>query len=314
MEPNQTYIAKADLQVANLVNEGGYVNAEQSKQFFELAIQESVLMGLVDVKPMNTPSYELSKMGFTGRVLRGATEGQALSEADRVRPNLAKTTLNTVEFIAEARIPYAAVEDNVSGGSFIPYMTELLGKAIARDIEDVVINGDTLSADTLLSKLDGVLKQAVSIVVNVGGVRLSKSVLKQMIQSMPSAYYRGAKNLGFFTSKNAVIDYVDGLSNRQTPFGDQALTKVAPADYIGLGIVPIPLFPENLGAGTNMTAVLLTDPKNIVIGMQRQIKLETAKDISAREYIIVATLRFDVKFRHEPAVVKATNVLATAGA
>jgi hypothetical protein len=40
----------------------------------------------------------------------------------------------------------------------------------------------------------------------------------------------------------------------------------------------------------------------------RKIRIETDKDISAGELIIVATLRFDVKYAIEDAVVKAVNV------
>ena len=51
----------------------------------------------------------------------------------------------------------------------------------------------------------------------------------------------------------------------------------------------------------------------MTVGIQRDVRIETDRDISAREWIIVATVRFDAKFTHEPAVVKATEVLASAG-
>jgi hypothetical protein len=69
----------------------------------------------------------------------------------------------------------------------------------------------------------------------------------------------------------------------------------------------VPLFPENLGTGSNCTNILLTDPKNINIGVWRNIRIETDKDISEGVLIIVATLRFDVKYAEETAVVKAIN-------
>jgi hypothetical protein len=68
------------------------------------------------------------------------------------------------------------------------------------------------------------------------------------------------------------------------------------------------LFPENLGGGTDETVVLFCDPKNITFGIQRSIRLETDKDISAGEIIMVMSTRWDVKYAHEPAVVKATGV------
>lgn len=311
MADNLKFIEKADLSITNLTNEGGLLYPEQAKEFIDIAIVESVLLSMVTVKPMAGPTFELSKMGFTGRVLRGATESTALAVGDRSKPELGKVLLSTVEFIGEARIPYGAVEDNVAQGTFVPYAQQLLAQAVARDMEDIAVNGDTASADPTYAKLNGVLKQAVSFVVNAGTVKLTKSVFDSMVKTMPSQYFRGAKNMALLTSKNAAIDYTSSLANRQTPLGDTSLIKAAAGEYMGLPVVPIPLFPENLGGGTNCTDVLLCDPKNITVGVQREIRIETDKDISAREYIIVATLRFDVKFAHEPAVVKATNVLAS---
>jgi len=313
MASNQTFIEKADLAVSDLVTEGGFLNAEQAREFFEIMIEDSVLMGLLTVKPMTSPSFELSKMGFLGRVLRGAVEGQGLGDGERVRPNLGKTTLTTVEFIAEVRVPYAAVEDNVAQGQFVPFVMQLLGKAVARDIEDIVINGDTAGGDPVLDKLDGFLKQATSLVVTTGQTRLTKSILKQMAQTMPSQFFRGSQGMAYITSKNAVIDYADSLASRATPLGDKMLVEAADAEYNSTPVIAIPKFPEDLGGGTNETNVLYSEIKNMVVGIQRDVRIETDRDISAREWIIVTTVRFDAKFTHEPAVVKATEVLASAG-
>lgn len=310
MASNQTWIEKADMAIADL-SSGGLLVAEQVKQFYEILIEESKLLPLVTTVTMASHTWELSKMGFTGEVLRRANENSALPLADRVKPELGKVQLVAKEFIAEARIPYTVVEDNIQNGTFVQTAMQFLGKALARDIEKLIIQGDTTSASLLLSSLDGILKKATSFVVNAGGVRLSKSTLKTMVQTMPSQFMQG--KLAFLTSKNACIDYVDSLSNRQTPVGDDALTKAGVAEYQGYPVVPIPLFPENIGSGNTKTNVLLLDPKNINVGFHREVRIETDRDISARQFIIVATVRLDVNYSHEPAVVKATEILATAG-
>jgi HK97 family phage major capsid protein len=314
MASNQHYIEKADLSISNLTNEGGLLVTQQAKEFFEVIIEESVLLGLVTTIPMSSPTYELPKMGFTSKVLKPATEGTALAVGDRSKPFLDKVTLSSKEFIAEARIPYGVVEDNIQNGTFNDYAMRLLAKAISRDMEDVIINGDTSSSDVLYAKMDGLLKKATSLVVAGGGIRLAKSLMKQAVQTLPSRFLRSQKNLAFITSKNAVIDYIDSLANRATPLGDSKLVDAAAAEYMSYPVVPIPLFPENLGGGTNQTNMLFLDPKNIHVGIQRDIRVETDRDISAREFIIVATVRFDVMYQHEPALVKVTGILASAGA
>ena len=47
------------------------------------------------------------------------------------------------------------------------------------------------------------------------------------------------------------------------------------------------------------------------MGIWRQIRIETDKLISEGVFIIVATMRFDVKFAEETAVVKATEILVS---
>jgi HK97 family phage major capsid protein len=314
MASNQHYIEKADLSISNLTNEGGLLVPQQAKEFMEILIEESVILGMATTVPMSAPTFEISKMGFTSRVLRRASESTAVPEADRSKPELGKVQLVTKEFIAEARIPYGVVEDNVANGTFQDYAMRLLAKAVSRDMEEIVISGDTASSDIYLATLDGILKQVTSLTVNANGLRLSKSQMKQAVQTLPSRFLRAQKDLAFLTSKNATIDYIDSLANRQTPLGDEKVVSAAAAEYMGYPVVPIPMFPENLGGSTNQTNMLLCSPKNIHVGIQRDVRVETDRDISAREFIIVATVRFDVKWQHEPATVKVTGILASAGA
>lgn len=314
MPTNQHYIEKADLSISDLTSSGGLLVPQQAKEFFELIIEEAVLLPMATTVPMVSPTFEIDKMGFTSRVLRRATESQALPLGDRAKPELGKIQLSAHEFIAEARIPYGVVEDNIQNGTFNDYAMRLLAKAVSRDMEDVLINGDTSSSDTFYNVFDGILKQATSLVVSGNDVRLTKSLMKLAVQTMPSRYLRSQKNLAFITSKNAVIDYIDSLANRQTPMGDEKVVSKAAAEYMGYPVVPVPMFPENLGGSTNETDMLFLDPKNIHVGIHRDVRVETARDISAREFIIVATVRFDVKFQHEPALVKVTNIIASAGA
>lgn len=316
MASNQTYIEKADISVSNLLNEAGYLQPEQAKEFMELLIDESVLLGMVTTKPMTAPTYEISKMGFTGRVLHAAIEGQALAENLRSKPALGKVQLTTQEYIAEARIPYGVIEDNIAGGTFQNVFMQFLTKAVARDMEEFAILSDTTSADPDLAKQDGLIKQMTTYTVNAGGVRLQKGPLKQVIQTMPSPYVRSQKALAFITGKNAAIDYNDSLVNRQTPVGDKALSAqpYATGECQGYPIVPIPLWPETLGNAQNMTCVAFFDPKNYHVGMQRLVRVETGRDIKAREFIIVATVRIGFKLAHEPATVLLTNIRADASA
>jgi hypothetical protein len=119
----------------------------------------------------------------------------------------------------------------------------------------------------------------------------------------------------YLTNVDADIEYRDSLADRATPGGDRALGAMANSEasvgYTGVPVVAVPLFPgerTDIPRAPGDTDVLLLDPKNIHIGVQREIRLETDKDISAGEVIMVVSLRFDTKYAEETAVVKAINV------
>jgi hypothetical protein len=175
-------------------------------------------------------------------------------------------------------------------------------------MEDVVINGDTASTDPFYATLDGVLKQATSHLVDVGGTALEPNHLRDLLKTLPSEHTRDKKALRFLTSVDADIDYRTKLAERATAVGDKFLEGDTPVLYSGVPVQPVPLFPENLGTGANETSVLLCNPKNIHVGIWRQIRIESARDISEGTLKIVATLRFDVKFADETGVAKAIRV------
>ena len=110
------------------------------------------------------------------------------------------------------------------------------------------------------------------------------------------------------TSVDADLDYRNTLADRATVAGDRLLESDTPVLHGGVPVQPVPLFPENLGVGNDQTAIVLCNPKNIHVGIWRQIRLESDRDISEGTLKIVATLRFDVKYAEEPGVAKAINV------
>lgn len=320
--PNQEYIEKADELVAGLAP-GGLLVTEQAMEFFEIATLSSKLLSMCDVKTTQNPSYEVPKIGFTGEVLRPATEAEPVGENERASSVKSKTTLTPKEYIAECRTTYSAVEDNIIRGTFPNFLKQLVAKAVARDIEKAIIQGDTAgSGSALLRSIDGLIKQATSHPIAGAGARLTKSILTSMMRAMPEQYEGAEPSWKYLTNKNAAIDYWDSFSDRQTVGGDDARVGAPVGSprsgrygfHGGTEIESIPLWPRNLtgtGSTLNHTSVLLCDPKNICVCFRRDVQIETERDIKRREYVIVATVRFDAKFIHEDAVVQASDILAS---
>lgn len=59
---------------------------------------------------------------------------------------------------------------------------------------------------------------------------------------------------------------------------------------------------------SGLGSVLLTDPQNIIVAFTRKIQMEMDKDISARQIIIVTTMKVDVAIEEKDAVGKLINV------
>ncbi|MHB1843387.1 MAG: phage major capsid protein [Deltaproteobacteria bacterium] len=305
---NRTVLEKADLALADLTTGGGMLQPAQAQKFLRILIKESVLLKQATVVPMRSPKQLIEKIRFAGRILRAGSEAVALQPADRAKPDLGLVELDAQLFKAEVRLNNEVLEDSIERAQLRQTIMQLMAEAIARDMDDVIVSGDTVSADPFYAKLDGILKQASANVVDAGVQPTSKLVLRDMLKSMPSEFLRNKKELRFFTSVESEIDYRDSLAERATVVGDRFLEQDVPVMYSGVPLLSVPMFPETLGAGKNTTSILLTDPKNIQVGIWRNIRIETFKDVPAGVLIIVATLRFDVKFAEELASVRAINV------
>jgi len=308
MKSNRTLLEKADLSLGDMTTDGGLLQPAQANRFIRLLIKKSVLLPLVNTVPMNSPKQLLETIRFNGRVLKPASPGVALPVGDRSKPDLTKPQLDAIEYKGEVRLNDSVLEDNIERGTLRNTVMQALGDAVSRDVEHVVWNGDTASLDPLLASQDGVRKLITSNLVPHGGGVTNASLWNKMMKSMSSEFLL-RNRLWFLTSINSEIDWRNSVAARQTRAGDMSLTNDKVENHQGVRILAIPEAPENLGGGNDETEVVMTDPQNIAVGFQRQIRMETARDISAGELIVVVTLRMAVQLVHEPATVKATGVV-----
>jgi HK97 family phage major capsid protein len=213
---NRTILEKADLALADLTAGGGMLQPAQAQKFIRILIAESVILKQGTVVPMKSPKQLIEKIRFAGRILRPGSEATALPPGDRVKPDLGKVELDAQLFKAEVRLNNEVLEDSIERGALRQTIMQLIGEAIARDMDEVIIAGDTASGDAFLAKLDGILKQATSNVVDAALQTTNKSIFRDMLKSIPSEFLRNKKEMRFFTSVDSEIDYRDSLAERAT--------------------------------------------------------------------------------------------------
>ncbi|NOQ30237.1 MAG: hypothetical protein GQ570_03845 [Helicobacteraceae bacterium] len=329
MSSNNEIIQKADFALADLAS-GGALNEEQSSSFIRKLISQPTLLNGVRTVTMNSPQRQINKIGFGKRILRKGTSGVALDTAAvdgafnataeataRAKPTTSQVLLSTNEVLAEIRIPYDVIEDNIERGNINAAganssaqpiqgglkdtIISMIAERAALDLEELAINGDTavVGSDPYLGMVDGFLTQSTSNVVAAGGPA-TRTMFKNGLKTMPDQYLRNRSAMRHYVSHDNEIEYRDTLAQRETAGGDGLIQGYAPVYAFGVPVEPVALMPEAQG--------IFTFPQNMIFGIQRQISIEVDKIITERVFVIVLTARIDFKVEEEEAIVKYNGI------
>lgn len=307
---NQEIIRKADLALSDLAT-AGKLNPQQTDRFLRTLIDQPTLLSSVRTVAMKGSQMKINKIGFGSRILRPAVSGVALSVGERTKPDLGMVELNSKEVIAEIRIPYDVLEDNIEGGNISAGPTsspggmhqtliDLIAARAALDLEELGLLGDTTSGDPYLAMNNGFLKLATANIVTAT-TAISKDVVKAAVKAMPSKYLRNRNALKHFIGVNNETDLRDIYANRATALGDANLTGMTALQMFGSALLPTALMPQ--------ANSLFTDPNNLIFGIQRNIEIEYDKDITTRTFIVVLTARIAFQIEELNAIVKTQGVL-----
>jgi HK97 family phage major capsid protein len=303
MDSQQELINKADIALSDLSGSGGLLNPEQSNRFIRTLIDQPTILNEARVVPMSGPTLNLNKIGFGSRMLQAATQtagSRELAIGDRTKPDLSQVNLTTSEVIAEIRLPYEVLEDNIERGNMTNTILTLIAERAALDLEELIISGDSISGDPFLALQDGVLKLITTNTVDGTGLGVATTLWDPTIKAMPTQYRRNKNLMRIFTSHDVEQDYRVSLAARETGLGDSVIMGNQPLGIFGVPTKGIALMPD--------TDAVFCNPQNIIVGIQRKILIESEKDISAREWKIVMTARVAVELEEETACVKTYDI------
>jgi len=301
MTDSRNIIEKADLAVSQMISDGGYLNPEQSDNFYQKLIDQPTLINRVRSVQMGRPKMNIDKIGFGSRILRAApSSGTALKADERARPTFDQVQLETEEVIAEVHVPYDALEDNIEKENLQDTIMDLIAQRASLDLEELLITGATTSNDAYLALFDGAIQLAGNTVDGSGLSAIDKTLFKTALQNMPTQYLRNLNVMEFMLSHNNVFEYRDQLADRATGKGDDFYLNRPTVYSFGVPIMPAALMPND--------EMLFTFPKNLIFGVQRAIQIETDKDIRSRELIIVLTMRPAINIEEDSAAVRINNI------
>lgn len=309
MDDNKSLLQKADLALADLAANSGILQTEQADVFIRTLLDSPTIINQCRVIPMNAPERRINRIGFGDMITRAARQSagtRKLTEAERARPQLGQLLLNTKEIIAQVNLPYETLEDNIERGNLQNTIISLIGERVALDLEHLILNGDPGYVDAdpnvqaFMRLTTGVLNRVTSNTVNGTGLGTSASLFSQTIKALPTKYRRNRDMMRFYVPMDVEQDYRLAVSNRGSNLGDAILTTNQALPVFGVPMRGIAVIPDTKG--------IFTDPKNIMFGIWREIRMEFDKDIESREYIIVLTARVGLQLEEEEAIVKITNI------
>jgi len=304
MENTETLVkgalASADLQ------SGGYLNPMQSEKFLRGVIDQPTLLRACRTVLIDGESKKIEKIGFGSRILRPAVENVALTSDQYAKPSFGKVELTTKEVIAEVRISYDTLENNIERGQLKNTIMSMIQERVALDLEELMLNGDTTSSDPYLKLVDGILKKANQHVVDANGSPINTNAWRRLIGAVPPKYRRNPADWRIYTSHALDLDWKEAIASRNTVAGDRFLLQNTNATALGYEIQPCAMVPVS---DDNLTKALLTHPKNLIAGFTRKVQIETDKDISARQIIIVVTVKVDFAIEEADACGLLDNVL-----
>lgn len=316
MSSNQTLLQKADLALSDLTTGGGVLLAEQANTFIRKLLISPTLIREARVVTMSASQRKVNKIVFGSRILKPGVSATALSSGDRSKPTTEQILLDTDEVIAEVRIPYDVMEDNIESassanneasntgpGGLRNTLIQLIAERVAIDLEEMGLLGDTgVGGQGILSLVDGWIKVADTggQIVDAANSSISKALFKAGVKAMPDQYLRNRAAMKHYVSMDNETEFRDTLANRGTAMGDNMIQGLAPVYAYGSPVQAVSMMPEAKG--------LFTSPLNLLMGIQRDISMEYDKDVTARVYIIVVTARVAFQVEEDDAIVEYKNI------
>lgn len=314
-------IERADLTIQNLLDDGGLLPPEMAEKFYRKVLQPQTIFNDVRQVPMSRNELKVPTIVSNGRMLTAArnmyssgstgddqgygTPYRALAKSERSTMQTGIIQLKTDELIASMYLTYELLEDIVEGGAidnnaFQSLVLDIMAEQIGLDLEEKLVLGDITSGDAYLALQDGIIRLIQSNLVNQNSAPISHVLFAQMIKSLPIRFRSRLPRMKFYVNFNTEVDYRTQLAQRLGSYGDSVLTGDAPVQVLGVPLVKCGFMPSD--------KAILTDPMNILFGVQRRFRLATERSEENRLIKIIVTMRVGQTVEDEQMMVLASNI------
>jgi len=327
-EVMQGQIQKAASPLLTTSMNSASLRRELADRFINLVVDESVLIkDMARLHRTQAPSGDITKLNISGYVTRGISENTAGTETRK--PSDSVLTFTTTKLQSILDVTGEWLEDNVEGQSGRGTVLDAFFRAIANDWETLAIEGDSTAAGAtdyaaLVSANDGwhvlTASGTGAHIVDAGGMRASYQLLSNMLRAMPTKYKgpgpmsNNNTGLRWLVSWGSLQSMVDEQASRSTVYGDlmRQMGNGQMPTMLGIPLIVVPKIPENLTltgtSGTTGSFIWLIDPKNLIMVVQREMKVEWERVPRSDHDELTIHMRVDFLVENTDAVVKATDL------
>ena len=303
------------------------IQPEEADRLIDYVVKQSVLFEQASVARMTTNEKDIRFIDISGGVLRQAVCGTDPDES--VTISNTNKCLRTVSLDAMFYLCDDDLEDGLTGAALESQVMRMTADQIANELELWALMANTDASystnaatspvvvnNGVLHLRDGWYRQLQqghlidALTANGAGSRLLNfRMLRCLRTRVPAKYRRNMAQFRIYMPVNMVDNDFIGLHEaRQTDLGDRAYIEDFPLRSGITPIVPVPLMPTDIelcGCASLPAATgaftFISDPSNLVLGMQRNITFERERVAREHRTWFIWTIRVDALVFNEDA-------------
>jgi hypothetical protein len=290
---------------------------KEADMFIDYVVNEAVVLKVVRVVKMPDKKYNIDKIGIGDPVLVKGVPGVDPGDTVTVT-GPTQVQLDSEEVIGIVSIGDDTLEDNIEGDAFVQHLLTMIGNKAANQIDEMSIHGDTAVASTgILDRADGFYKRA-----KAGGANVIEAMadadrywpgangakMTRLLKRLPTKYRQDNRKLGLFLHNDLYLDYNEELASKGFSEAWQAITGTVDVPIKQVPNIVVPLMKTNMSFTysatpyTNGTFAMLTNPKNLIVGFHREIRIESQRQARKRATDYVITARLAVQIENPEAI------------
>jgi hypothetical protein len=296
------------------------IQPEEADELIDYVIDISDLLQDVTVWRMDTNEQEIRFLDMDGGILRQIVCGAAATES--VDISNTNKCLRTVSLDAKFYLCDTDIEDNLIGAELERKVLRMAADRLSNEIEFFALMGNTNGsytkpstiANSVISLRDGYYRQLQfgnildANAVDPADRTLSFHKLNCLERAIPDEFADQPEAMRIYMPRKMWFDYAERHQGRETALGDSAHLGPLESRHLTTPIRTLRLLPtdiQNCGCGSVGgplgTFMFLTNPANLIWGIQREIQFERERVAREHRTWFIYSLRMDFLVLNEEA-------------